>query len=147
MEGKLSSIFAVKIDFDQSHLFFPKIIVWLLILLFIMIVVIYGKTFVQDLRSGRRKIRLFQENYDKIKLFGTILAVVIYFILMDIVGTFFPNTGLGFLLVSIPFMLALSFLYVHDLNRKKAMIIVLNSTIAPVTAWYILGNLFNISLP
>jgi hypothetical protein len=147
MGDTASSILAVTIDFDQSHLFFPRIIMCLLLLLLAIIAVLYGRKFFQDIRAGRRHVRFFQENYDKIRLFGTIIGVVIYFVLMDYVGTLFPNTGLGFLLVSIPFMLFLSLLYVHDLDRKKTIIILLNSTIAPLTAWYILGNLFNITLP
>lgn len=119
----------------------------LLLLLFAAIVVLYGRAFFQDIRAGRRRLRFFEEHYDKIRLFGTIAGVIVYFVVMDYVGTLFPNTGLGFLLVSIPFMMFLSFLYVHDLNRRKTVIILLNSTIAPVTAWYILGNLFNITLP
>ena len=147
MGDTVLSIFAVNIDFDQSHLFFPRIIMCLLLLLFAAIVVLYGRAFFQDIRAGRRRLRFFEEHYDKIRLFGTIVGVIVYFVLMDYVGTLFPNTGLGFLLVSIPFMMFLSFLYVHDLNRRKTVIILLNSTIAPVTAWYILGNLFNITLP
>lgn len=147
MGDSVSTLLSIKIDFEQSHMFFPNIIMWLLLFLFILIVVLYGKQFLEDLTAGRRSIRFFQENYDKIRLFGTIGAVIIYFILMDYVGTLFPNTGLGFLLVSIPFMMCLSFLYVHDLNKKKTIIILLNSTIAPAAAWYILGNLFNITLP
>ena len=104
----------------------------LLLLLFAAIVVIYGRAFYQDIRAGRRRLRFFEENYDRIRLFGTIVGVIIYFLLMDYVGTLFPNTGLGFLLVSIPFIIFLSFLYVHDLNRRKTVIILLNSTIAPV---------------
>ncbi len=147
MGDSASKFLSIKIDFDQSHMFFPKIIMWLLLLLFILIVVLYGRQFIKDVKEGRKSLKFFEENYDKIRLFGTIGAVIIYFILMDYVGEFFPNTGLGFLLVSIPFMMCLSFLYVHDLNRKRTIIILLNSIIAPVAAWYILGNLFNITLP
>ena len=147
MGDSVSKFLSVKIDFDQSHMFFPKIIMWLLLLLFILIVILYGRQFIKDLKEGRKSLRFFEENYDKMRLFGTIGLVIIYFILMDYVGEFFPNTGLGFLLVSIPFMMCLSFLYVHDLNKKRAVIILLNSIIAPVAAWYILGNLFNITLP
>lgn len=147
MGDSFSNLLSVNIDFEQSHLFFPKIITWLLLLLFLMIVVLYGVKLLKDVKEGRRRIRFFEENFDKIRLFGTIGAVVLYFVLMDYVGVLFPNTGLGFLLVSIPFMMCLSFLYVHDLNKKKTIIIVLNSIIAPTAAWYILGNLFNITLP
>ena len=147
MGDGISNLLSIKIDFPQSHMFFPKIIMWLLLLLFVLIAILYGRQFVKDVREGRRSLKFFEENYDKIRLFGTIGAVIIYFILMDYVGTLFPNTGLGFLLVSIPFMMSLSFLYVHDLSKKKTIIILLNSIIAPVSAWYILGNLFNITLP
>ncbi len=147
MGDSFSNLLSVNIDFEQSHMFFPKIIMWLLLLLFLLIVVLYGRKFLEDVKAGRRSIRLFEENFDKIRLFGTIGAVILYFVLMDSVGVLFPNTGLGFLLVSIPFMMCLSFLYVHDLNKKKTIIILLNSIIAPTAAWYILGNLFNITLP
>lgn len=147
MGDSVSNLLLIKIDFDQSHMFFPRIIMWLLLLLFLLIVILYGGQFLKDVRAGRRSLRFFEENYDKIRLFGTVVAVIIYFILMDYVGVLFPNTGLGFLLVSIPFMMCLSFLYVHDLNKKKTIIILLNSIIAPGAAWYMLGNLFNITLP
>ena len=101
MGDTASSLLAVKIDFDQSHLFFPRIIMCLLLLLLVIIAVLYGRNFFQDIRAGRRRVRFFQENYDKIRLLGTIIGVVIYFVLMDYVGTLFPNTGLGFLLVSL----------------------------------------------
>lgn len=147
MGDSLSKFLSVSIDFDQSHLFFPTIIMWLLLFLFLLIVFLYGGRFIKDLREGKRRIRFFVENYDKIRLFGTIGIVVLYFIIMDYVGTLFPNTGFGFLFVSMPFMMALSFLYVHDLNKRKTIIILFNSSIAPLAAWYILGNLFNITLP
>ncbi len=147
MGDKLSNLLSVKIDFPQSHMFFPKIIMWLLLLLLVLIVALYGRQFIREVKSGRRSLRFFVERYDKVRLYGTIGGVIAYFVLMDYVSTLFPNTRLGFLLVSIPFMMFLSLLYVHDLNKKKTIIILLNSIIAPVSAWYILGNLFNITLP
>ncbi|KEA64436.1 hypothetical protein ADIMK_1340 [Marinobacterium lacunae] len=66
---------------------------------------------------------------------------------MDAVGQLFPNTGMGFLLTSILFMLLLSLLYVHSLTRRVLLGIGLNSIIAPLVAWYVLGQLFAISLP
>ncbi|KEA63950.1 hypothetical protein ADIMK_1878 [Marinobacterium lacunae] len=75
------------------------------------------------------------------------VLVIVYFWSMDAVGQFFPNTGMGFLLTSIPFMLLLSLLYVHSLTRRVLLGIGLNSIIAPLAAWYVLGQLFAISLP
>jgi hypothetical protein len=63
------------------------------------------------------------------------------------VGRIFPNTGLGFLFVSIPFIFVLSLLYAHRVDRRKLVAISLNALIAPGVAWYVLAKLFNISLP
>lgn len=82
-----------------------------------------------------------------IRLPGTLVLTVAYFLLMDYVGAFFPNMGFGFLFVSIPFIFCLSMLYVHDLDRKKLIAIVLNAIIAPSVAWLLLAKLFNITLP
>lgn len=147
MESSLSSIFAVKIDFSQSHMVFPKIIIGILLLLIVIMLFLFGRKLICDIKSGKRKPKFFVENYDKIRLFGTLGVVVAYFYLMDIVGSFFPNMGLGFLIVSIPFMFVMSLIYVHEVTRKKIIIISINSLIAPSVAWYTLGYLFGISLP
>jgi hypothetical protein len=66
---------------------------------------------------------------------------------MDYVGEFFPNTGLGFLIMSIPYMFLLSLLYAHHRNGRYLLKIVLNSVLAPIVAWYVLARLFSITLP
>lgn len=142
-----SSIFSVQIDFSQSHLIFPTIILWFMAILLVVIAVLKGPAFIADIRSKKRQLRFFEENYDKVRLLGTIVIVPVYFYLMDLVGTLFPNLGMGFLLVSIPFMASISLLYVHDLTRRKAIIIGVNALIAPSIAWFVLGYLFNITLP
>ena len=147
MEGGGSSLFQISIDFDQSHLFFPTIIFWLLLILLAAILIVFGIPFFRDLRSGKRKPSFFVENFDKLRLFGTLLLSVVYFITMDAVGMQFPSMGYGFLFVSMPFMFILSLLYAHNIDRKKLIVISVNSILAPGIAWYILGNLFNISLP
>ncbi len=147
MENSFSSIFGVKIDFSQSHMIFPSIIMWFMAFLLVLILFLNGRKFFYEVKTGKRKLKFFVENYDKIRLFGTLFVVPIYFYLMEFVGSFFPNLGLGFFLVSIPFMLIISFMYVHHLTRPKAVVIGLNSVIAPGVAWYVLGYLFNITLP
>ena len=147
MDEGVSSLFQVSIDFDRSHLFFPTIILWLLAILLAAIIVTSGIPLLRDVKSGKRKLSFFAENLDKFRLFGSLLLLLIYFIAMDAVGRLFPNMGFGFLFMSIPFMFCTSLLYVHDINRKKLILISLNSIVAPGVAWYVLGNLFNISLP
>jgi hypothetical protein len=147
MKGGRFSLFQISIDFNESHLFFPTLILWLLLFLLAAILIVFGMPFLHDLRSGKRQPSFFIENFDKLRLFGTLFWSMIYFIMMDVVGAQFPNMGLGFLFVSMPFMFILSLLYAHDIDRKKLLIISINSILAPGLAWYILGELFNISLP
>ncbi|MCP4404011.1 MAG: tripartite tricarboxylate transporter [bacterium] len=147
MEESFSSFFQVSIDFSESHTFFPTIILWLLLILLAAIVIVFGIPLFRDVRSGKRRLAFFAENFDRLRLFGTLLLTVVYFIAMDAFGRLFPNMGFGFLFMSMPFMFFLSLLYAHDVDRKKLLIIGVNSLLAPGAAWYILGNLFNISLP
>lgn len=147
MEQGLSSLFKVTIDFEQSHLFFPKIVMWVLLLLCVLIFIVYGIPFLRDLKTGKRKISFSTRHIDNLRLFGTIILTIVYFQLMDYVGRFFPNMGYGFLFMSIPFMFLLSLLYVHGLNRRKFLALSVNALIAPCIAWFVLARLFNITLP
>lgn len=147
MAASLSSLLEVSIDFEQSHLFFPRLVAITLLVLLVMIVAIYGRSFLAEVRSGQRSLAFFDAHSDKFRLFGTIGLTVAYFQLMDWVGSMFPNMGYGFLFVSMPFMFLMSLLYVHGLDKRKLTGIALNALIAPSVAWYVLANLFNISLP
>jgi len=147
MESGLSSLLKVHIDFKESHTFFPTIVTWVLACLLGAIFFVYGIPFIKELSRGERKIDLSTGHIDKLRLFGTVFLTIFYFLSMDYVGRFFPNTGLGFLFMSIPFMFLLSMLYVHGLNRKRLLIISLNSLIAPSVAWFVLARMFYITLP
>lgn len=147
MENSSLSLLSIKINFAQSHIFFPTIVIWTLIILLVLIFIFNGVPYLRALSSGERTLSLSTEHMDKIKLLGTLVLTVAYFMLMEYVGTFFPNMGYGFLLVSMPYILLLSLLYVHDINRKKFVAILLNSIIAPSVAWFVLARLFNITLP
>ena len=142
-----SSLFEISIDFQESHTFFPTIVMWVLLLLLAVIFLVYGIPFIRDLGKGKKTLSFSAEHIDKIRLFGTILLTIAYFLSMDYVGGFFPNMGLGFLFMSIPFMFLLSLLYVHNLNRRKFLLLCMNSIISPCIAWYVLAEMFNISLP
>jgi len=142
-----SSLLKVHIDFKTSHTFFPTIVLWVLLFLLALIFLFHGIPWLRDLRSGKRRLALSLAHLDKLRFFGTLVLTVAYFLLMDRVGRFFPNTGLGFLLVSIPFIFLLSLLYSHAVDRRKLVAITLNALIAPGVAWYVLAKLFNISLP
>ncbi|RYH07041.1 tripartite tricarboxylate transporter TctB family protein [Tropicimonas sp. IMCC6043] len=142
-----TGLFSVSIDFSQSHLFFPHIIHWVLFLLALSIVLVHGREIVRHVQGWSESYREHGLDYDRLRLLGTLVLVVAYFLLMNWVGQLFPNTGMGFLLVSIPFMALMSLLYVHDLNRRKLVAILANAIIAPLLAWYVLAQLFFITLP
>lgn len=142
-----SSLLAVKINFAESHLFFPTIVAWTLAFLLVLIIIFNGIPYLRSYLNGERTINLSLENVDMLRLPGTLILTVAYFLLMDYVGALFPNMGYGFWFVSIPFIFFISILYVHDINRKKLVAIVLNSILAPSIAWFLLAKLFNITLP
>ena len=144
---KLSELLTVSIDFDQSHLFFPKIIHWVLLILFLLIVLFVGRSYLKEVLAGKKSLPFTEGGFDTFRFFGTVFLTILYFISMEYVGRFFPNTGLGFLIMSVPYMFLLSLLYVHNRDRRHLFMITLNSGIAPVIAWYVLAQLFGITLP
>jgi hypothetical protein len=143
----ISDLFKVKIVFAQSHLFFPHIINWLLVIMFILVLVIQVPAFVRDMRAGRKSLPFTNGLFDAKRLLGTLALTIAYFIGMPYVGDYFPNEGLGFLFMSIPYMAALSLLYLHQYDRGKLLRVGLNSIVAPLVAWYVLAHLFAITLP
>ncbi|WP_319529959.1 tripartite tricarboxylate transporter TctB family protein [uncultured Cohaesibacter sp.] len=142
-----SSLLKVTIDFDQSHLFFPNIIHWILAILAILIAISYGPKLLRKAKSKVDKSGEKAKKVDWLRLLGTLVITIVYFSLMESVGDIFPNMGLGFLLTSIPFMFLLSMLYVHEPTRREFVTISLSSFISPLVAWYVLAQVFNISLP
>lgn len=145
-----NGLFSINIDFATSHLFFPRIMIWIIIFL---AVIIGAKELIKKLRDGSLKeslkgFRFFEENYDRLKLFGSIIFVAVYFFLMDFIGRFFPNEGLGFLIASILFMFAMSFLLVGKGNfRKHRISILISSLVTPLAAWILFAKVFFITLP
>lgn len=143
----LSALPKVKVNFSQSHLLFPTIISTILVLLLLVILVVYGIPCLRAIRRGERTWLGSVKGLDKLRFFGTIVLTIAYFLSMDYVGDFFPNMGYGFLFMSMPFIFLLSLLCVHGLTRRKLLALSLNALIAPAVAWYVLAQLFNISLP
>lgn len=142
-----ASMLEVTIDFEQSHLFFPRIILFLLIGMLCLILIVYRDKVFAILQNPREALRFFDEHADKLRLFITIVLVTAYLYGMDFVGGFFPNLGLGFLFCSIVFVFLLSFVFVEELNQRVLMIISCNAVFAPLLVWYVLGSLFQITLP
>jgi hypothetical protein len=143
MNGGLSSLFAVSIDFNQSHLFFPKITLAFLAVLLLAILATRRRAI---LASGPRLRRDIVEA-DWLRLVGTLVLTVVYFLLMPTVGQIYPNAGIGFYLTSIPYLFLLSYLYLHVRRGKPLLIAAISAVVSPTFAWYFLVQLFNLSLP
>lgn len=144
---ELSSLLEVSIDFDQSHLFFPRLILGLLVAMLVVIALVHRHRLLAIIRNPRQELHFYEESADKFRLFFTIGFVFVYLYAMDFVGGFFPNQGLGFLFCSILFIFVLSTVYAHERSRRVMTIISCNAVIGPLLAWYVLGKLFEITLP
>lgn len=147
MESSLSNLLRISIDFGTSHLFFPTIIHWIMAVLFAIILATKLVPFMAAVKRGERALPFVGEPMDGLRFFGTLALLVVYFYLMAVVGDMFPYTGYGFLFVSIPFVLLMSMMYLHEWTKKAVVIVLINAITAPSLAWFILAKLFNITLP
>lgn len=143
----ISDLCTITIEFDKSHLFFPRIIHWVLAIQLVLIAIFVLRPFLREVSAGTKQLPFTKSHFDFFRFFGTLILTILYFLLMDFVGQFFPNTGLGFLIMSIPFMFLLALLYVHHRDKKHLIIITVVSIAAPIIAWYVLARLFAITLP
>ena len=139
----MGSLTQVTIDFDTSHLVFPKLILAVLLLLGAAI-----------LFTRRREIAgagaFWQNTYtnmDKPRFLGTLALTVAYFSLMVPIGNIWPNTGLGFLICSIPFVLLSGLIFMGDITRKKVIPLAIVAAVVPTTVWYLFAEVFFLTLP
>ena len=142
----LSASLSLAIDFDQSHLFFPRIISITLCVLLGLIIIKERRVLVGLARkcfSGE----LRPDSYQSKRLAMVVSLIAAYFWLMGLLGDWYPNMGLGFLIASIPFIGLFSLLYVPELTKKILVVITANAVLAPFIVWYVLGQLMNVSLP
>ncbi|MHB8130106.1 MAG: tripartite tricarboxylate transporter TctB family protein [Mobilitalea sp.] len=136
----MADLFKIKIVHSQSHLVFPKIVIGiLLILLFVMIIqaIVKARKENKPLFNLKNK-KFFVENYDKIKLFGSLVLFVLYILSLEL---------LGFLIASIVFITLFNILFAATKSKKSLINSVIISVIASFTLWFLFGYVFNITLP
>ncbi|PPC78232.1 tripartite tricarboxylate transporter [Pokkaliibacter plantistimulans] len=136
----------VSIDFQTSHLLFPRIILILLAVTLLMIVVSNYRTLGARLRNAGINTAALA-SADWFRLGATFVLLISYFISMNAVGDQYPNQGFGFLFCSIPFMLLLSLVYMHQRTPKAVIGVLINAIVTPLAVWYLLGDVFGVSLP
>lgn len=126
-------------QYSSSHMFFPKIIITLLIVLGFIILIPKVTAALRERKAGQgKKFRFFVEGYDKLKFFGTIVLMILYVLALDLVG---------FLPASILFVLLFNVLFCGTLERKSLLVSAVIAVVFPVAVWLIFGKLFNVTLP
>ncbi|WP_193140814.1 MULTISPECIES: tripartite tricarboxylate transporter TctB family protein [unclassified Meridianimarinicoccus] len=133
----------VTIDFERSHLVFPILIGSILALLGIAILITRRDRIAA---SGPNWRQTFAD-MDKLRFFGTLVLTVLYFSLMVPVGNFWPNTGLGFLICSIPYVLATGLLFMHERPLRQVLVMLVIAVIGPSFVWWLFTEIFFLTLP
>jgi len=127
------------IDFNDYHLVFPIAIGTLLAVLLVAIGI---KAIIARFREGsdkeRQGFRFFDRGFDWKKLFGSLVCMVLYVLLL---------TPLGFLAASILFILAISMIYNPTSNKRVLAGITANAICTPLVIWLVFGRLLDITLP
>jgi hypothetical protein len=137
--GKMTNFLAIKIVHSQSHMFFPKIIITVLAILFvIMMVQRYFDRKKQNKPFINHDFKFFIKGFDKIKLFGTVILLVLYVGTMNITG---------FLLGSIIFISLFNILYAGSKEIKSIIASIGIASLESVIVWYVFGQLLAVTLP
>lgn len=133
----------VTVDFDTSHLLFPTLVACVLGALGLAIVIRERHAL---LATGTYWKGLLSQ-IDKLRFFGTLVLTLAYFSLMVPVGNIWPNTGMGFLICSIPFVFLSGLLFMHDRSVRHSIPLALVSVVAPTFVWWLFTYPFFLTLP
>lgn len=133
----------VDIDFATSHLVFPTVIGCVLLVLGLAIAVIHR----QNILGATAMWRATFIEMDKPRFLGTLALTIGYFSLMVPIGDMWPNTGMGFLICSIPFVLASGLLFMRDRSPRQLVPLAIVAALAPTLVWWLFSEVFFLTLP
>lgn len=136
----MSDLFKIKIVYSQSHLVMPRIVVGILVILGIIILI---QETMKAKRENRPLInlkdkRFFVENYDKLKLFGSMILLFAYIPAMQF---------LGFIIASIIIISLFNILFSPKKDKKSIIFCIVISVIETLILWFVFGYIFEITLP
>ena len=134
---------SVTIDFETSHLVFPTLIGIVLVILGLAILV----TRRHEIAGAGAYWRDMLGRMDKVRFLGTVALTIGYFLLMVPVGNIWPNTGLGFLLCSVPYVFLTGFLFLHERGPRQIVPVLVTALVAPTLVWWLFTDLFFLTLP
>lgn len=133
----------IKVDFATSHLIFPALIGTILVILAVAIAI----TQRQEIMASGAMWRDTVTQMDKPRFLGALALTIIYFSLMVPVGDLWPNTGMGFLLCSIPFVAVTGILFMHERTVPKLVPVLVVAVVGPVLVWWLFSSVFFLTLP
>ncbi|XDA99919.1 tripartite tricarboxylate transporter TctB family protein [Sulfitobacter sp. LCG007] len=133
----------VTIDFDTSHLIFPSMIGLVLALLGLAILIRDHRAILSSGRMWATTLR----DMDKLRFFGALACTILYFLLMVPVGNIWPNSGYGFLICSVPYVIALGLLFMHERIRGAIVAMLAVAFIAPPLVWWLFSEVLFLTLP
>ncbi|MDF1616753.1 tripartite tricarboxylate transporter TctB family protein [Petrocella sp. FN5] len=136
----MSDLFRIKIVYSQSHTIGPKIIFGILIIFSIILLIqaiMKAKKENRPLLSLKHK-HFFIENYDRVKLLGTGILLILYIMTMNL---------LGFIPAGILFISLFNVLYKGSREIKSILISIGIATIETMLIWFIFGYMFGVTLP
>ncbi len=139
----MQNFWAVAIDFETSHLIFPTTIAAILSLLGLAIALRHRSEFIAAPRYWCHLVT----SINKIRFGGTLVLTLIYFSSMEPIGDIWPNTGLGFLLCSIPYVFAIGLLFMRERTPIGSFALGITAFFAPFAVWWIFTDLFFLTLP
>lgn len=138
----------VSFKFSTMHWFFPKIIMWIIAILFVILVIQRIKKCIKT-KTPFIKIKgyhFFKPNYDKVKFWGAVIMIVAYFATLE---------PLGFLLSSCIFISLFALLFSEAIvgpngfkfQLKPALTSVAVGVISSTFIYVLFYHIFNITLP
>lgn len=130
----------IPIVYSKSHEVFPRITIGILIVLGLIILIQYlikMRHMNTKLFSLKNK-QFFEKDYDKFKLFGTILLLFAFILLLE---------PLGFVIAGIIFMSLFNILFAGKYTKKDLLISTSLAIIETMSVWFVFGYLFEITLP
>lgn len=139
----MNSLTQVSIDFEMSHLVFPTLIACVLAVLGAAILITRRAKIVQ---AGAHWGGIWHR-MDKARTLGALALMVVYFIVMVPVGDIWPNRGFGFLFCSIPYVMTVGVLFMHERRLSDLWPMALVALIAPTLIWWLFAEVFYLTLP
>jgi hypothetical protein len=139
----MGDLTSVTIAFETSHLVFPTLVGIVLAVLGLAILVKHRREIAGAAGYWQETLR----RMDKLRFFGAIALTVVYFLLMVPVGNIWPNTGLGFLICSIPYVFLAGVLFLHQRVPRQLLPVAVTAVAAPTLVWWLFTDLFFLTLP